>query len=126
MKKRVNDTASVRDVPSHARKSLSRNATLFGGCEPLKSAQTFPAGLTTTGFPIVTPLAVGVSTSTATARCAGLPSLQAWSEGRNSDPTMKCAPPSIDTTVGSPDHCWSGFGLRSPTRSVNERPPSAE
>src|SRR6185312_3701675 len=126
MKKRVNDTASVRVVLSHARKSLSRTAMLFGGCGPVKSAQTLPAELTTTGFPMVTPLAVGVSTSTATVSCAGFPSLHASSEGRNSDPTMKWAPPSIETTLGSPDHCWSGFGLRRPTRSVNERPPSVE
>ena len=39
---------------------------MFGGGFLWKSAHAFPALLVTTGFPIVTPVAVGVSTSTAT------------------------------------------------------------
>lgn len=39
---------------------------------------------------------------------------------------MKWRPPSIATTDGSPDHCWSEVVLRKPIRSRKWWPPSRE
>src|SRR5437868_12487011 len=96
---------------------------LLGG-RRWKSAQRFPGLLTTIGFVNATPVALGVATDSATVNVDGLLSPHAWKLGAYRLPTMKCAPPSMATSIGSPDHCSSGLPFGSPTRSRKLPPPS--